>query len=208
MSHLEIYDRRYVRTDVWTIVPGEMLDIRSPKIRSDTITKIDFFYPDRFKEEIFLSGVTGEKRCEYRIDRIDQNSMKSARLAVDVMARYFRREFSYDFVQYEANEISHSRDRIFLLTVNRYSHRLGVGAICFRWRVWRDAPPCLALAWVWINPFLRRKGILSTYWEAFRTLYGDFLCEPPLSPAMKTFLAKRNECWKCGRQCMCPNAAK
>lgn len=203
MCVLDDSDRRWARKDVWNLVPEEVLDIRSPKIHCKSITKFTVQNVDRLHEERYLIEIRSQRRSEYHIDRIDQNSIKSARLAVDALAKYFRREFNYDFVQYEANEITDDRDRVYLLTVNRYSHWLGVGSICFRWREWTDAPHRLALSWLWINPFLRRKGIVSLYWDGFRNLYGDFLVEPPLSPAMKAFLAKRKECWWCGRACMC-----
>jgi hypothetical protein len=188
-------------------MPEEKLDIRSPRIYCKSITKFDATNVERFREMDYLKKMSSQDRLDLdddlRIDRIDHNSLKSARLAVEVIAKYFRREFEYDFPQYEANEITNIRDRIYLMTLNRYSYWLGVGAVCFRWRQWTNAPHGLALAWLWINPFLRRKGILSVYWDAFRKLHGDFLMEPPLSPAMKAFVGKRNECWKCGRKCKC-----
>ena len=207
MSYLHASDRRRVLTSGSTLAPTEVLDIRSPTIRCKSITKFTFDNCDTLEEARYLIDVGREKRSPYRIDRIDPNSIKSARLAVDVIARYFQREFNYGFLQYEANEISDPRDRIYLLTVNRHTHLLGVGAICFRWREWKDASYRLGLAWLWINPFLRRKGILSVYWDAFRNLHGDFFIEQPMSVAMDAFLCKRGECWLCGRECRCESGA-
>jgi hypothetical protein len=59
--------------------------------------------------------------------------------------------------------------------INRYTHWLGVGARCFRWREYKDATERMTLDWIWINPFIRRDGILSTYWEGFRHLSREFL---------------------------------
>jgi hypothetical protein len=204
MCVLNDSDPRRVRTDVSTVVPDEVLDIRSPKIYCRSITKFSFGkYPERDKEATYLDDIASQQSSEYHIDRIDQNSIKTARLAVEVIAKYFCREGKFDFSQYDANEISDRRDRVYLLTLNRSTHWLGVGAVCFRWRKRTNAPHGLALAWVWINPFLRRKGILSTYWVGLRNLHGDFSIEPELSKAMTEFLAKRNECSRCGRECKC-----
>jgi hypothetical protein len=128
------------------------------------------------------------------------------RRAVETLARYFQREFCYDFIQYGATERSDPRDRVFLWTQDSYTYHAAIGAICFRWREYRDTPPGLAVAWVWIHPYLRRRGILAGHWGFFRDTYGDFYIERPLSPAMQAFLTSRGECLRCGRTCHCPPA--
>jgi hypothetical protein len=70
-----------------------------------------------------------------------------------------------------------------------------VGACCFRWREWQDAPDGWALQWAWFHPWHRRRGLLSRSWPAFRQEFGAFLVEPPLSEAMAVFLAARGETW-------------
>src|SRR5262249_35371744 len=128
---------------------------------------------------------------------------KSARLATEALAVYFRREFGYDALQFAANDIPDPRDRVYLLSVERYPGWLGVGAFCFRWREYTNIPPTLAASWFWLHPFIRRCGVLSSLWGGFRELYGDFVCERPLSKSMENFLQKRGECLRCGRRRDC-----
>jgi hypothetical protein len=114
------------------------------------------------------------------------------RKAVETIAQYFRREFSYDFTQYDATERTDPRDQVFLW-VNPCDDPAGVralGAACFRWRRWQDGSAGLALSWLWLHPYCRRQGLLSAAWPYFCERFGDFQVEPPLSPAMEAFLAK------------------
>jgi hypothetical protein len=138
-----------------------------------------------------------------RMDIITPRSMKGARKATETIACYFRREFGYDFVQYSSEEQTDTRDRVILLTQNRYETKSAIGVICFRWRKYSNAPEGLALAWLWIHPYLRNRGILSAYWPIFREAYGAFHVEPPLSSAMKGLLRKMGECPRCGVNRLC-----
>jgi hypothetical protein len=135
------------------------------------------------------------------------SSTKGARNALETLARYFQREFGYDFAQYRANETTGKHDRCFLWTEDDYRGHVAVGGVCFRWWKCRDSQNGLVdrmvLSWVWVHPFLRGRGLLGSYWAGFRELYGDFVVESPLSAAMVAFLAKRGECWWCGRAHSC-----
>jgi hypothetical protein len=108
---------------------------------------------------------------------------------VEVVAHYFKREFRYDFVQYAAGDYDKSS-----LTAKAYVwvHDQGfvVGATCFRWRDYTDAPSAYAMQWVWLHPYVRRNGYLTEAWPFFRARFDDFVCERPLSSAMSGFLAK------------------
>ena len=97
MGTLNDFDRRTVQADVWKLMPEEKLDIRSPKIYCKSITKFDPTNVERFRERDVLRKIASRARLDLdddiQIDRIDHNSLKSARLAVEVIAKYFRREF-------------------------------------------------------------------------------------------------------------------
>lgn len=124
---------------------------------------------------------------------------QSQRRAVAQFACYFRREFQYDFVQYEASE-GRPWDRTsapendeaapYLLRSLWRDPALYVGAACFRWRVYRDHPATWALAWIWLHPYERRQGIVTAAWPGWLDQHGAFLVEPPLSDAMRGFLAR------------------
>jgi hypothetical protein len=141
--------------------------------------------------------------CSLSLSEVTGRSPIAVRRAVETLARYFQREFRYDFIQYSANQPGDSRDHTFLWTRDDVTHHEGVGAICFRWREYSNVPHGLAVAWVWIHPYLRRQRILASHWDCFRRVYGDFYVEPPLSSAMKAFLESRGECCRCGRTCHC-----
>ena len=165
------------------------------------LNRLDIVCPT-FKAELNLADcpelldATAKLRgTEYRIWPIDRSSSLNARKATELIAVYFRREFEYDFIQYEAMEPVDPREQVFLITTKNWEFfndgHSAVGAVVFRWREYTDAPHQLVLAWIWIHPFLRRQGILSTYWPVFKKLYGDFHVEAPLSEAMIQFLKKQ-----------------
>lgn len=128
---------------------------------------------------------------------VTRSSSLKARKAVERVAVYFRREFEYDFVQFSALEKDDDY-RAYLWTPGSLRRYLGeeavvVGACCFRWRQWENAPHGWALQWVWFHPYARRQGYLSDAWANFRSLYGQFFIEPPLSQAMEAFLLKHGQ---------------
>lgn len=129
---------------------------------------------------------------------VEWNAIRRNRDAVERLAYYFRREFGYDFVQYNADE-GPGDERypavafLWASMRNSFDDRdVAVGATCFRWREWKDTPAGWAMQWIWLHPYVRRKGLLSAAWPALREAFGDFDVEPPLSPAMRMFLAKVN----------------
>jgi len=115
------------------------------------------------------------------------------RNAVHRFAIYFKREFGYDFIQYDPQEFDvHSKDVAYLWMdqSNSYPKGLPIGAVSFRWREWTNHEPTFALQWIWLHPYERCKGHVRAAWPFFQKQHGDFVVEPPLSPAMKAFLKK------------------
>ena len=117
------------------------------------------------------------------------------------IAVYFRREFGYDFVQYSENEddlthraflfLSRAGDKYYDKDINRI-----LGGGCFRRRQYKDCPDSYALQWLWIHPFMRRKGILTKALNEFMNKFEQFKVEAPLSFEMKSFLEKGGSTWK------------
>ena len=136
---------------------------------------------------------------------VDAHAPRWLKGYVETLAYYFRREFDYDAVQYEAishravpawwsTDVSEARDVAYLwITRGHIDEREhAVGACCVRWRTYADAPSAHALAWIWMHPYTRGKGLLSASWPTFTARFGThFLCEPPLSPAMRAFLVRQ-----------------
>jgi len=98
--------------------------------------------------------------------------------------------------KYEASEKADYRAYLFANGPNE-SPRVLVGACCFRFRDFKDAEPRWVLQWAWLHPYSRGRGILSAAWDGFHGTFGNFLPEPPYSPAMKAFLRKRGLCVYC-----------
>jgi hypothetical protein len=123
------------------------------------------------------------------------------RQEVERFAIYFRREFGYDAQQFSAAEKPKTDKKPYAayLFINETNHwpRVWVGACCFRWREYQDSESRWAAQWAWMHPYYRGKGILSSAWDKFHELHGNFICEPPFSPAMKAFLLKRGKCVLC-----------
>jgi hypothetical protein len=169
-------------------LPVNKLDIITPVLRQGlNLTSYAGAYPE------FLEMVQSERGGEQHtmLYPITKKTPRSARKATEILGYYFRRKFGFDFPPYQADDHGDERDRIFLLTQERdWDTDYAVGVIAFRWRKNADAPGRLVLSWVGIHPFLRRQGILTTYWEGLRKCYGHFTVEPPLSKAMQAFLKK------------------
>jgi hypothetical protein len=95
------------------------------------------------------------------------------------LARYFRREFEYDFIQYGDDGRESDDNHVAFLFVQPgllyEDGHLAFGACCFRWRKWSDAPASWAMQWIWMHPYLRGNGVLTEAWPTFRHLFGDFL---------------------------------
>jgi hypothetical protein len=114
--------------------------------------------------------------------------------ALETIARQFRREFGYDFVQYCALEKDEwSKTRSFLWAEPDWGSKYRViGGCCFRYRQYQNIPePFWVLQWIWIHPYRRNKGLLTAAWPAFCALMECFAVEPPLSPAISGFLSDK-----------------
>ena len=136
-----------------------------------------------------------ELRLPHDLEIVLPNSAKAARRAVWTCARFFKREFDYDAVQY-GHEGDEDEAHAYLWTTNNEDAKttqLVLGACCFRWRAWTNVPACWCLEWVWLHPFQRHRGHLTSAWAYFKKRYGEFYPMPPLSSAMQNFLEKQKK---------------
>jgi hypothetical protein len=130
-----------------------------------------------------------------KIIKITSSSPISHKKAVEKIAYYFKREFSYDFVQYEHNTKETDNTLIAYLWMEPYfaydSKVPTIGATVFRWINFIDHPPCWVMCWVWFHPFYRGRGILKESWGLFNKEFGSFVVDPPYSKAMEYFLKNK-----------------
>ena len=182
------------------------LDIITPMFRMNGYYFNDPNYPELnkikdadLKKEIYSMNELGNFNNTFLLPVSKKTPIK-AREALELIAIYFRREEGYDFVLYSRYEHrgleEHDpRDRFFLFVKKdgwgpeKY---IALGGVVFRWRKFTNGNPKgeLALQWVWLHPFIRNCGFFSKYWEIFKSMYGDFYVEPPLSKAMSHLVDK------------------
>jgi hypothetical protein len=112
----------------------------------------------------------------------------SLRNRVETLARYFRREFGYDFVNYLADE----RDpdcEAWLWTTRAEGRIYATGHAVF-WKIaFADRPaPEWEMGSVWQHPYFRGHGRFSAIWSHWAQSYGAFWISHPWSPAMQAFM--------------------
>lgn len=125
---------------------------------------------------------------EYELVR--NTSSKWKQKEIYLRATAFRREFGYDFVQWNSPTGGEDPNvHGFLFTNNE---GIIVGACAFRLRN-HEGGSNWWLDWVWVMPKERRKGHLANRWSAFRKRFGDFHLSPPVSKEMQAFLMKQGD---------------
>ena len=123
-------------------------------------------------------------------ETVTVESLRPIREHVERFAYYFLRERRKGSVQFEAAESSESIGYVkYEAHLFNDGHRY-IGACCFRWREFKDAPASWSIDWVWFHPYFRSRGHLTRAWPLFTARYGDFHIARPLSHSMEAFLAK------------------
>lgn len=188
-------------------------------------TKLDFesdksviFVPTISDDAYYKTWIPWKRECEtsHGTDKLNHLVMVSpsspmeARRALETIAMMFKREFGYDFCQYEAGDPeAHPKDRAFFWTTHDYRYgdidrKSIVGGCVFRWREWDKRAATYAMQWVWFHPHFRgakrdswerveEPSLFEQAWPLFRKMFGDFCVEPPLSASMRAFLKKVGE---------------
>ncbi len=148
-------------------------------------------YYDLIMPEITLPENGEMLGIAYRIKATDSYECREAMF---MLARYFRREFRFDGIQYASLRDKEDDNDVYayaltLETNYRPTKATMIGAFVFRKREWGG----YGFQWMWLHPFVRNYGLLTKLWRPMREKFGDFYCEPPLSPAMLNFLKKTDK---------------
>lgn len=131
---------------------------------------------------------------------IDAESPRELKDGLEKIALYFKRESLFDCVQYKSklhiNSVENETIGLIFYDVaideTTDAHRdiplriLGGG--CFK-KVSQQKVWCLD--WIWLHPYERRKGLLSTHWEDVEERFGKVIFSKPLSKAMEAFITKK-----------------
>lgn len=148
----------------------------------------DFYHKDHTNIDGFDFGdiYNFEKHGMLLVRNVDDIRLRKI---VYKFALFFRREFSYDFVQYsEIKEEDATICRAFIFQDYAYSG-MGVGACCFRKRRYADYDGW-CLQWIWLHPFFRDRGLFTKALPLFKKMFGDFYIEPPFSKTMDHIVNK------------------
>lgn len=130
---------------------------------------------------------------DVRLMRVDIWSSSKLKKFVYKFAFYFRREFNYDIIQYseDEEELTH-RAFLFLSRAGDQYYDKDIyrilGGGCFRQRKYKDCYESYALQWIWIHPYMRRKGMLTKAFDEFMNQFEQFRVESPYSVEIKSFL--------------------
>ncbi len=147
------------------------LDIRCPTVPVETI----YLQQGRLRD--------GEHGREIVL-QVTRTTPIVIKRAVEKLARYFRREFEYDFSNYTVDE--HTDACGAWLWIDRtYGERWpATGHAVF----WRAEDGNWDLGSVWQHPYRRDQGRLRAIWPTWQQIYGPFWIATPLSSAMRGFL--------------------
>jgi hypothetical protein len=120
---------------------------------------------------------------------VDEKSPFWMHQEVRERAVLFRREFRYDFLQWDGSRSkkapSNAQGYLFTDHTGELPQGTIIGACAFSCRQMR-----WSLDWIWIIPSMRRRGTLLNRWPTFLERYGDFDIEHPLSGAMEAFVRR------------------
>lgn len=115
--------------------------------------------------------------------------------ALAAMAVCFKKEFRYDYLQYDEFDQDLTCTGVLILEPARdlveTEHHFPSWVIaggCFR----RDESGRYFLDWIWFHPYARNRGNLKKRWRALREKFGDFYLTEPLSPHMELFMKSRS----------------
>jgi zinc-finger of acetyl-transferase ESCO len=125
--------------------------------------------------------------------RVDRDSPRWLNNLVYDRARALAQDEGYDFPPWTKDtppedDYRYRDDTHAWLLIEEGS--IPVGVTTFTWMKWQNIPPCWVMNIAWVANEWRRKGVMTRRWDGWRTAYGDFHLDRPLSVAMEAFARK------------------
>lgn len=126
--------------------------------------------------------------------KVTADSAKEEKEAVELFARYFKKEMHYENLQYGADR--HDEQTVgFLFTESALDvcteAHTEMPTRCVGGCSFRKVDGFWVLCWIWLHPFSRNKRLLNRPWKIFCEEFGNFYIEAPISPSMKNFISKQ-----------------
>lgn len=115
---------------------------------------------------------------------VGANSPDWMHVAITRRAKAFKREFSYDFVQWSDASYANPDAEAFAFLDEKCRM---IGGCAFRLGGGTNGRN--KLDWIWFCPSARRQGHLTRAWPRLIDRMGEFDLEPPVSEAMQAFIA-------------------
>lgn len=151
-------------------------------------------YFDLVMPEVVLPDMTGREKIKHAF-RIKSTDDIQLRKTMFLLARFFKREFSYDGIQYASYYDIEDDDEChaYMWTLDKGKNHEDIksfafGGFCFRKR----SANRYGLQWIWLHPYLRNRGLLTKHWSSMKEKFGhDFYVEPPYSLPLEKFLNKK-----------------
>jgi len=128
---------------------------------------------------------------------VNHKSPDRYKKAIYKIAKFFKNEFSYDFIQYaeKENDTQHIaycwiHPQIVPIISHMDDFRVSIiGATCFRYRKnYKNMKPFWGMQWMWLHPYFRDKGYFKKSYPIFKEKIGEFIMEPPFSRTMATLV--------------------
>lgn len=136
------------------------------------MTSVDYYNIQALKQDRVHEG-------PLRVERRSPRLWKQ----VGQFSQYMQRELQHDFPMFD---VAMQGDG-----VAAYLFGYGgfwVGACTFRDTAGAGMAEAWLAEWIWLHPYVRRRGLLTKAWPAFSQTHGDFLLLAPLSDAMEKFV--------------------
>jgi hypothetical protein len=127
--------------------------------------------------------VLKQERCHEGFLHVSRRSPRLWK-QVGQFAQYMQRELHYDFPLFD---LDGPADGVAAYLAG-YG-RAWVGACAFRETSGAGSGTAALwlLEWIWLHPYVRRRGLLTRAWPSLSQTHGDFLLLDPLSDTMRKF---------------------
>lgn len=181
--------RKQIDLPYFTIETREVHPRRRKQMRTSLDLKFPVVNDQMFRQNVRVTRPHPRYNEQAEPLLITTDSPMVLRRGVETLARYFRREFGYDFVNFSAEGCATDCEAWLWVANGGNGSHYAVGHSVFWQKTYSNRPgPEWELTSVWLHPFMRNRGRLTRVWPHWQESYGPFWIELPLSAGMRKFL--------------------